>query len=301
MWSCLVAEEIVPPFSARHRGAHAQIDNDCPETTRIGLIHLLKALVARRYVEGWKEVSAELERIARVRPGDETEAARESAEGILLGLPWDRVFDFCERLHSHLAQQVDWFNGETERLEVVTPKPEVQEYISAELRRLFLEENLAFEFSGGMVRRRGRRNTAERVSRAELVLGDPRFSAARGHFNKALKYFRNVSDPDPENVVKEAVCAVEATARVLFPSAGPTLGDVVKSITGNGLGQVPKPIAQTFHGLYGFRSGGEGVGHGGAEGGPVTMELAEYVLASAASQTVFLVDLASASEPDVPF
>ncbi len=26
------------------------------------------------------------------------------------------------------------------------------------------------------------------------------------------------------------------------------------------------PIAQTFHGLYAFRSAGEGVGHGGAEG-----------------------------------
>ncbi len=76
---------------------------------------------------------------------------------------------------------------------------------------------------------------------------------------------------------------------------------MVKSITGSGTGQLPKPIAKTFDGLYGFRNSGEGVGHGGAAGGPVTKELAEYALAVAASQIVLLVDLAAASEHEVPF
>ncbi len=218
-----------------------------------------------------------------------------------MALPWDKAFDFCERLYSHLTKDVGYYDGEGQAWEITTPKSEVQEYTAKELRRLFLEEHLAFEFSNGLVRRRGRRHTAEQVSRAELVLGDPRLSAALTHFNKALRYFRNVSQPDPENVVKEAVCAVEATARVFFPSGGSTLGDVVKSITGNGLGLLPKPIANTFHGLYGFRSGAEGVGHGGTTGGTVTKELAEYVLAVAASQIVLLVDLAAALEPEVPF
>jgi len=52
--------------------------------------------------------------------------------------------------------------------------------------------------------------------------------------------------------------------------------------------------------LYGFRSSGDGVGHGGAEGGSATKELAEYALAVAASQIVLLVDVAAA-EGDVPF
>ena len=101
--------------------------------------------------------------------------------------------------------------------------------------------------------------------------------------------------------MKEAVCAVEAAARALFPSGGSTLGDVANSITGVGPGQLPKPIAKTFHGLYGFRSAGEGVGHGGAEGGAATKELAEYALAVAASQIVLLVELAASLEPDIPF
>lgn len=297
-----MTEKILPPFSARNRGAHAQIDNDCPETARIGLLHLLGQLVKQKYVEGWPEVVGELQRIARVRPDDSSYSSWvEDAERLLRELPWDKVFDFCERLYTHLAQDVGYYDEEAHKWETTTPKSEVQEYTARELQRLFLEENLALEFSNGVVRRRGRRNTADQVSRAEVVLGDPRLAKALGHFNKALRYFRNVSHPDPENVVKEAVCAVEAAARALFPSGGSTLGDVIKSITGIGPGQLPKPIAKTFEGLYGFRNAGDGVGHGGSEGGPATKELSEYALAVAASQIVFLVDLAAASEPDIPF
>src|SRR4029077_18676316 len=59
-----MAEEIVPPFSARNRGTHAQIDNDFPPTARMGLLHLLRGLLDRNYVE-WKSVLAELRRIGR--------------------------------------------------------------------------------------------------------------------------------------------------------------------------------------------------------------------------------------------
>jgi hypothetical protein len=294
-----LAERIGPPFSARNRGAHAQIDNDCPETTRIGLLHLIYRLVQRDYVD-WSDVVSELQRIARNRP-DSSLYNPAGAERLLLELRWEKVFDFCERLYSYLAKDVTRYEREIEQTVVDVTRSEVQEYIAREIAQLFLEEHLAFEFSDGFVRRRGRRQTAEQVSRAELVLGDPRLSKALTHFNKALRYFRNVSQPDPENAVKEAVCAVEAAARVLFPGTGATLGDVVKSITGSGSGQLPKTIANTFHGLYGFRSGGDGVGHGGAAGGPVTKELAEYSLALAASQIVLLVDLALTLEPDIPF
>lgn len=293
-----MAERIGPPFSARNRGAHAQIDNDCPETTRIGLLHLIYRLVQRDYVD-WSDVVSELQRIARNRP-DSSLYNPAGAERLLLELRWDKAFDFCERLYSYLAKDVTRYEREIEQTVVDVTRSEVQEYIAREIAQLFLEEHLAFEFSDGFVRRRGRRQTAEQVSRAELVLGDPRLSKALTHFNKALRYFRNVSQPDPENAVKEAVCAVEATARALFPGPA-TLGEVIKSITGSSSGQLPKTIAQTFHGLYGFRSGGDGVGHGGSEGGAVTKELAEYSLAIAASQIVLLVDLALTLEPDIPF
>ena len=59
----------IPPFSARNRGAQPQIDNDFPESARIGLIHLIDRLVSKRYVEDWQAINGELKRIARVLPG----------------------------------------------------------------------------------------------------------------------------------------------------------------------------------------------------------------------------------------
>lgn len=276
--------EILPPFSKRNLGAHLQVDSDFPESARTGLLYLLRDL-RRQKLTDWVYIVRELERIARIKPVDydTTDEDRTGAEKLLFSLPWDKILDFCERLHNELTG-ASW-----------------RGYVAKELNRLFLEESLAFEFRDGRIERRGRAQTQTQVSRAQVVLGDPRLEPARKHFNKALKYFQNVSQPDPENAVKEAVCAVEATARALFPdSFGKTLGDITKSLTGSDAGQLPKPIAQTFHGLYGFRSGGEGVAHGGTSGGPVTNGIAEYAIAVAASQMILLVDLANAQDEEVP-
>jgi hypothetical protein len=126
--------------------------------------------------------------------------------------------------------------------------------------------------------------------------------SARRHFAKAQQYFRDREKPDHENAVKESVCEVEAAAKGLFPNArASTLGDSIKWLTGGEPGKLPKAIGQTLTGLYAFRSGGEGVGHGGATGGAVTPALAEYALAVAASQIILLVDLASGEEEEIPF
>jgi hypothetical protein len=300
--------KILPPFSARNRGAHVQIDSDFPESARTGLLHLLHDFVGREYVGGWIELAREVERLARVTPVIYTKdsvpniaKARVAAEGLLFELPWERVYDFCERLYGHLTQDVTSWDQEFGGIRLDVARSDVQSYVADELSRLFLEESLAFEFSDGRVARRDRAHTSTKVTRAQVVLGDPRLESARKHFNKALKYFRHVSQPDPENAVKEAVCAVEATARILFPSPGAkTLGAILKSITGTDPGKLPQAIAQTFHALYGFRSGGEGVGHGGTAGGAVTQDIAEYALALAASQIILLVDLANSQEDDVP-
>jgi len=286
-----LAEEISVPFSARNRGASAQIDNACPESTRIGLLHILRELIERNYIAGWPNVVRELERIGRLRP-EQCYNNPEGADQALAQLEWDKVFDFCERLYSHLAQDV--YHGDNfGPPELTTPRSEVQKYIAAELQRLFVEEHLTFEFSNGLVRRRGSRNTAEQIGRGEFILSDPRLSEARKHYNKALRYFRDVSKPDYENVVKEAVCAVESTAIELLHTGGSTLDDVLKVITGAGEGELPKAIAKTFEALYGFRNGGKGVSHGSATGGAVTKDLAEYALAVAASQIVLLFNLAA--------
>ena len=295
------------PFSARNRGQHRQIDADFPETARTGLLHLLLDLVDRDFVSGWKAVTGELQRIGRLAPVSyDTSSvpsrlqAKADAADALAGLSWDKAYDFCERLHSHLATEVGYRDDFD--YHVQTPRSEVQIYIAAELQRIFLEEGLAYEFTDGLVRRRGRKHTVDLTTRAQVVLGDPRLSSARKHYDKALHFFRHPSKPDFENTVKEAVCAVEAAGKALFPAAkAATLGDLAKWLSTTKDISVPKALCQTITGVYAFRSGGDGVGHGGATGGAATAEAAEYILAICASQVIYLVDLANVQEVEVPF
>jgi len=181
-------------------------------------------------------------------------------------------------------------------------KAQAQNFLAEELQVLFEEENLAYEFRDGTVQRRGRRHTVAQVSKAETALAEAQLETARKHFAKAQRYLRDRENPDPENAVKEAVCAVEAAANELFPDTKPsTLDDVVRRLTGTVPGKLPGAIAKTFIGLYAFRGGGDGVAHGGTTGGPATPNIAEYVLALAASQIILLTDLAKAKGEDIPF
>lgn len=295
------------PFSARNKGVHHQIDAAFPPSARIGLLHLLLDLIERNFLIDWISVARELERIGRLPPtgynnskSASLQQAQMNAKEALDGLEWDKAYDFCERLHNHLAREVGHhYNDE---YEIQTPKSEVQEYIASELQRLFFEEELSFEFTEGLVRRRGRKHTVDMTSRAQVVLGDIRLASARRHYDKAMQFFRSPSKPDYENCVKEAVCAVEAAGKILFPAAkATTLGDLVKWFTLKKDVTIPKALTQTISGIYAYRSGGNEVGHGGAAGGVATPEVAEYVLAVCASQIIYLVDISNSQENDVPF
>jgi hypothetical protein len=303
-----MADQQQIPFSARHRGPNRQIDNDFPKSAKNGLMHLLVDLVEKGYVADWGAVSREIQRIARLSPTEYNKSspsamrqARSDSESALDTLSWQKSFDFCERLYSHLANEVGFYGFDNE-WEIKVPNSEVKEFIAKELQRLFSEEGLAFEFSEGLVRRRGRKHTVDVITRAQVVLGDPLLAGARKHFEKALQFFRNPAKPDYENAVKEAVCSVEAAGKTLFPAAkAATLGDLAKWLVSTKDVNVPKALAQTITGIYAYRNGGDGVGHGGAAGGAATVEVAEYVLAVCASQIIYLVDLANDKEENIPF
>lgn len=229
---------------------------------------------------------------------DDLERTKASAAWALDSLRWDQCFDFCERLYSRLAASVTDWDGNFEF--VAKSREESQSYIAHELRLLFYEESLAYEFSNGSVQRRGRNHTEQQAARAHTVMTDPKLSSARRHYLKAQRFFRDTDAPDYENSIKEAVCAVEAAAKALFPAANAkTLGEFATWLRRSSEVNVPGSIVKTFEGTYGFRSSGDGIGHGGATGGAPTEMLAEFVLGVSASQVILLVDLAD--ENDVPF
>lgn len=297
----------IPPFSARNRGPHMQVVVEFPSTARIGLLHLLADLVELGYVGGWIPVARELERIERVSPSEyqssnvsDVKEARANVESILSKMAWDKVFDFCERLYSHLACATGrYWNQDFEEL---VSRRDVQSHISDEMQRLFLEEALAYEFSDGTVRRRGRQHTIDVTTRAQVVLGDPKLTNARRHFTKAMSFFQEPTNPDFENVIKEAVCAAESAGKALFPEAkSRTLDDLARWFMDKRKGVIPPALVKVITAIYAFRNGGEGVSHGHTNGGIVTAEIAEFVLAVCASQIIYFVDIQRDVETKLPF
>jgi hypothetical protein len=292
-------------FSARTHREKNWIEGDFPATARNGLLHVLSDAIEKNFLRDWIVVAKELRRIARVAPVDYNDTsvqslkqARLDAEMHLNQLEWDRSYDFCERLHGHLTQDISRWYGEDE---VTFTKAQAQSFVPEELQRIFDEENLGYDLRDGAVQRRGKRHTISQIYKAESALADQRLDAARRHFSKALRYFHDRKKVDHENTVKEAVCAVEAAAKELFPDAkAKTLGEFVGWATSSERNLFPKTIGNTFVGLYGFRNSGEGVAHGAASGGAVTAELSEYVLGLSASQIIYLADLARSDE-EPPF
>jgi hypothetical protein len=298
------------PISHRLSPGMPWIQDDFPRTARVAVRHLLHDLVDRRYVRSWIAIDKEIRRIARDEPQTydegsaiDIDAARLSIGTRLDELKWSAVLDFCERVHSHLAVDViDWGGIEGEARVIVVEREKVQLYIADELERIFLEERLAFTFVDNEIRARGRKHTRAQLAKVEATFADPRLSEARQHFAKATRYFQNKNDPDFENVIKEAICAVEAAAKRLFPdSKAKTLADVIKDLCSGNQRRLPKQIGDTIFGLYAYRGGGNGIAHGATGGGAANRALAEYVLAIAASQVILLHDIESEGTTELPF
>jgi hypothetical protein len=297
------------PFSQQLSGGRRWINDDFPDTARIALIHLLHELVDRGYTSGWVPLDKEIRRIARDEPCtyDDSKAADLSAACVSVTqhvkeIKWTAALDFCERLHSYLARDVTEWNDFARSAEIVIAREKIQLFIAEELERIFLEERLGFSFSNNELRLRARRHSTQQIVKVEPTFADPRLTEARQHYAKALRYFESAENPDFENTVKEAVCAVEAAAKRLFPEAkGKTLGEVMKEIGNGKQKRVPKQLADTIVGLFAYRNGGEGIAHGATDGGKPSRAIAEYVLAVAASQIIFLHTLEGDSAVEVPF
>ncbi len=304
-----MAQQVSAPFSRRVLPSSPWIDSDFPASARIALEYLLDDLVEREYVRDWVDIGKELTRLARLpsrqwnrRDTGVQLAARKVAIETLEQLEWYRVLDFIERLHQHLPRDVYAWSPEAEESYVNVPRSEVQGFVEHELERILIEENLAFRFKDGRVERRAGGNLSAQIQRVESTFGDSRLDQARAHFRKALVYFRDPREPDLANAAKEAVCALEAAARSLFPDIrASTLGKLVPQITGTRPGQLPRGIAETVSGLYTYRNATPGVSHGSPDIGRISPATAEYILVVVAAQIALLHQVASEAAEAAPF
>lgn len=274
---------------------------DVPESARIGLINLLSDLISRHYIDGWYDLEPVALYVGR-RLESEFAAGYygDTCVQIIKDMEWHKFYTLCERvyglLHGAITREEDGTPISTGPIE------EAQKYCADAISQLLGEENLAYEFADGIFQRRGHPQTQKSIQRANAILADPSLAPVRRYFNKALQFFNDRPESDVENCVKEAVCALEAFATILFgKKAAKSFDDVIRSKQGNGERQIAPTIADSIIKLRAFRGNAQGVAHAALEGGPVSVIEAELVLNLVASYITYLYDKFPSQEDSIPF
>lgn len=292
------------PFARRFGVTRGRIvDDDFPLDARMALRHVLGDLVGAERVESWTPVLREVERLARVSPSSfEYEHQREDrAWELMKELPWERVFELVERIHAKfLRPTYVWINAneQAEDLSLDTVRAE----FAAEVNQVLLEENFAFEFRDGRFYRPGGLQLQRASSSAHKVLARPELKEAREHFLKAVRFYDGAVGADYPNAAKEAVSALEAAIKGLFPDKKENdCRRILRQLTGPGEEEVPPTLANVAEQVYAFRGAATAVAHGGAQGGTVTPEVAELVMSLVASYITYLASLSDRLNEELPF
>ena len=279
------------------------LDRDVPESARTGFINILGRLVRQNYISSWSDLASEaLHTGRRLRQEiDDSMGDHDLCIAIIKTLQWDRFYVLCERVYRILKAPYSWDGQFREPVETGT-LAEAQSYYTDEVDELLAEENLAYEFVGGMFQRRGRPQTQRSLQRVSAVLADQRYIQVRGHYSKAVKFFNERPEPDVQNCVKEAVCALEATLEILFGKrAAKDFNAAVRSRQGNEEGRIPPTIANGIIKLRAFRGSAQGVAHAALGGAVISVVEAELTMNLAASYITYLNDRFPPKEDDIPF
>ena len=150
------------------------------------------------------------------------------------------------------------------------------------------EEGLAYEFDKGIFHRKGFPKTVQSIESATKVLSDPKLNKSRFHYLKALNFFNDIKNPDYENTIKEAICAVEACLISLYsPDISKNFENCIRTIIGNDTGKVPAPLVESLIKLYGYRNNGIGVSHATNKGLKVSIKEAEFVISACADYITY--------------
>jgi hypothetical protein len=122
----------------------------------------------------------------------------------------------------------------------------------------------------------------------DALLAAPRYRGPQEHWQKA-QAFMSAGARDFANAAKEAICAVEGTARLVMHDASATLGELLKRIKNEA--NVNRAIIRSIEGLWAYTSSEPGIRHGAASDHDVTFEDAQYVLGSAEAAIKFLLSI----------
>jgi hypothetical protein len=109
-----------------------------------------------------------------------------------------------------------------------------------------------------------------------LLLGAPRYESPREHWKESWEFTAG-EHRDPENGLKEAVCAVEGLCRTIAGDSTATLGDLIRTLKATR--RIDGALAKTLEGIWGFASNSPGVRHGAST--PAALDAGELRFALA--------------------
>ncbi len=209
--------------------SRAVTDSEFPAHTRIGLWYVLSRAVELYRIDGWVRITEELLRLHRVKKGFTEDEASDLTYSLINSLEWTKVYIFCERVYEKLL--ITAFGRDHDGDEaVICPLDIVRSDFEADINQLLEEDAIVYRMKEGEFYRPGRLHFQKIASKASIALQDPGLLDARRHFIKARSFFEKAPEPDFPNAIKEAVSAMEAATKHLFPARKNDFEKVIKGI-----------------------------------------------------------------------
>ena len=201
------------PFSQRFGiDQEKPVDSEFSHSARIAFVHLILDLDSKSYISDRSRFFHELFKTARYEEAfygiEDNSTFFECILEPVKTMKWWRLYTFCERVYERLLSPIGYVDDDEEWVETESLS-DVRKYYTVEINNLLFEENLAYHFVNGQFQRRGRAQTQKSIQRMGSVLVDPSLNKVRKYYNKARAFFDERPNPDSENCVKEAFCALE--------------------------------------------------------------------------------------------
>ena len=207
------------------------------------------------------------------RPSDPS-AERKHIRNFYFVLRYPIFYDFLEEMASDYVASAYQTRGESKREAFVQRCNEVLE-----------QEKARFRFVSNLVTPI---TNDEEMAAVELAAVT---DEAGDHIRRAIELYRDRTNPDYRNSIKESISAVEATYRRMTGKSHGNIGDAISAMNQNGV-DLPGPLKSGFSKIYGWTSGKDGIRHALTEGArPVSEAEARLMLVMCSAYVNYLLSL----------
>lgn len=199
------------------------------------------------------------------------DVVRRHLENLLQSCAWNIFFDIAQVSAEHVSEV----------------SPELVSDFEYTFNELLLENGIQWVLKDGKIERRRPEPIATVIEESFQFLAQQGFEASRSQLQKAVRALDQRPEPDVENCVKDAVGALEGTARTLSTNPKASLKSILDA----------EPFSSRTHAalreallkIEGYRNDAPGAGHSMVAGKPkVETADAEFVLTSCVAGIIFL-------------